>query len=103
MREKDKETRKAKNNIALTDAQVAEMDNFNDERLSDREVMAKDIFVLTCLCGQRISDVFRLILNFNEYEKETINGLVFYRQIAKKTATECIIPISERAMEIINK
>jgi site-specific recombinase XerD len=102
IRESDKETKKAKNNINLSEDAVMQLYNFN-QGLTDRQIMSKDIFVLESLTGQRISDVFRLIKNFDSYEKETIQGLTFYKQYAKKTSTECLIPVNDVALSIIQK
>lgn len=92
---KDKSNKKLARNkkAALTEEQIKQLyENQLNGTPNQKEDEIKNLFVLQCLVGQRIS-------GDNERDKE--NGTISI--IQKKTISRAIIPLVPLAEEIINK
>lgn len=114
-------------NVYLTDERVSQMYEFNPtnrrqlekmiakapkeeqdrlreltEKVTSRKLLeeAKDIFVVGCLTGQRVSDYKRIGLDMIE---ELRDGRRYIRLEQEKTGKEVYLPIDERVPLILNK
>lgn len=114
-------------NVYLTDERVAEMYAFNPtdrqqleeminraplkERATLRELTekktsrrlleeAKDIFVVGCLTGQRVSDYKRINKDMIERLRD---GRTYIRIIQEKTEKEVFLPLDIRVLQILDK
>jgi integrase len=59
----------------------------------------RDIFIVGCLTGQRVSDYSRI----NQDMITVINGVEFIQITQQKTAKKVFIPVDKRVKEILNK
>lgn len=81
---KDERGKEDKTHFSLT---KEEIDRIKDcKGLDAKQELYRDIFILQCNCGQRISDVVRYITNTN-IEKEKIKGQTIVRLKTKKEKT----------------
>ena len=101
---KDKSNKELARNkeIALTEEQIKQLYEYQPTgtgKQIQKKVEIRDLFVLQCLVGQRISDMYNFFNGDNERDKE--NGTISI--IQKKTGASAIIPLVPMAEEIINK
>lgn len=101
---KDKSNKELARNkeVALTEEQIKRLYEYQPtgtEKQIQKKIEVKDLFVLQCLVGQRISDMRKLFNGDNERDEE--NGTISI--IQKKTGARAIIPLVPLAEEIINK
>ena len=101
---KDKSNKELARNkeIALTEEQIKQLYEYQPTgtgKQIQKKVEIRDLFVLQCLVGQRISDMYKFFNGDNERDKE--NGTISI--IQKKTGASAIIPLVPMAEEIINK
>ena len=101
---KDKSNKELARNkeVALTEEQIKQLYEYQPtgiEKQIQKKVEIRDLFVLQCLVGQRISDMYKFFNGDNERDKE--NGTISI--IQKKTGARAIIPLVPMAEEIINK
>ena len=101
---KDKSNKELARNkeVALTEEQIKQLYEYQPsgtENQIKKKTEIKDLFVLQCLVGQRISDMQKFFNGDNERDEE--NGTISI--IQKKTGSRAIIPLVPMAEEIINK
>ena len=88
--------------VALTEEQIKQFYEYQPtgaENQTKKKTEIKDLFVLQCLVGQRISDMYKFLNGDNERDEE--NGTISI--IQQKTGARAIIPLVPMAEEIINK
>lgn len=101
---KDKSNKELAHNkeVALTEKQIKQLYEHQltgTEKQIKKKMEIRDLFVLQCLVGQRISDMQKLFNGDNERDEE--NGTISIVQ--QKTGARSIIPLVPMAEEIINK
>lgn len=101
---KDKSNKELARNkeVALTEEQIKQLYEYQPsgtEKQVEKNTEIKDLFVLQCLVGQRISDMQKFLNNDNERDKE--NGTISIVQ--QKTGARAIIPLVPLAEEIIDR
>lgn len=101
---KDKSNKELARNkeVALTEEQIKRLYEYRPtgtEKQIKKKMEIKDLFVLQCLVGQRVSDMQKLFNGDNERDEE--NGTISIVQ--QKTGAKAIIPLVPMAEEIINK
>ena len=101
---KDKSNKELARNkeVALTEEQIKQLYEYQPsgtENQIKKKTEIKDLFVLQCLVGQRISDMYKFFNGDNERDEE--NGTISIVQ--QKTGARAIIPLVPLAEEIIDK
>lgn len=101
---KDKSNKELARNkeVALTEEQIKQFYEYQPsgtENQIKKKTEIKDLFVLQCLVGQRISDMHKFFNGDNERDEE--NGTISI--IQQKTGARAIIPLVPMAEEIIDK
>ena len=101
---KDKSNKELARNkeVALTEEQIKRLYEYRPtgtEKQIKKKMEIRDLFVLQCLVGQRVSDMQKLFNGDNERDEE--NGTISIVQ--QKTGAKAIIPLVPMAEEIINK
>lgn len=101
---KDKSNKELAHNkeVALTEKQIEQLYDHQltgTEKQIKKKMEIRDLFVLQCLVGQRISDMQKFFNGDNERDEE--NGTISI--IQQKTGARAIIPLVPMAEEIINK
>ena len=101
---KDKSNKELARNkeVALAEEQIKQLYEHQPtgtENQVKKKTEIKDLFVLQCLVGQRISDMQKFFNGDNERDKE--NGTISIVQ--QKTGARAIIPLVPLAEEIIDK
>lgn len=101
---KDKSNKELAHNkeVALTEKQIKQLYEHQltgTEKQIKKKMEIRDLFVLQCLVGQRISDMQKFFNGDNERDEE--NGTISI--IQQKTGARAIIPLVPMAEEIINK
>ncbi len=101
---KDKSNKELARNkeVALTEEQIKQLYEYQlsgTENQIKKKTEIKDLFVLQCLVGQRISDMYKFFNGDNERDEE--NGTISIVQ--QKTGARAIIPLVPLAEEIIDK
>ncbi|WP_418543547.1 tyrosine-type recombinase/integrase [Parabacteroides goldsteinii] len=100
IKNKANKTKRNEKKVALTIEQVKDIYNYTPKgRNATRETEIKDMFVLQCLVGQRISDMPKFLNG--EYELDTKNNTISI--IQQKTGELAIIPLFNEAKEILAK
>jgi len=82
--------------ITLTKAELL---NINALELTGTKDDVRDIFVLACFLGARISD-FKAFKSENVY---TQGGTMFFQYVQEKTGSICKIPVNPIAQKILDK
>ena len=100
---KDKSNKELARNkeVALTEEQIKRLYEYRPtgtEKQIKKKMEIRDLFVLQCLVGQRVSDMQKLFNGDNERDEE--NGTISIVQ--QKTGAKAIIPLVPMAEEIIN-
>ena len=101
---KDKSNKELAHNkeVALTEDQIKQLYEYQPtgtEKQVKKKTEIRDLFVLQCLVGQRISDMHKFFNGDNERDEE--NGTISIVQ--QKTGARAIIPLVPMAEEIIDK
>lgn len=101
---KDKSNKELAHNkqVALTEEQINQLYKYQPigtENQIKKKIEIRDLFVLQCLVGQRISDMHKFFNGDNERDEE--NNTISITQ--QKTSTRAIIPLVPLAKEIISK
>lgn len=100
IKDKANKTKKNEKKVALTMEQVKQIYAYIPKgRNAERNIEIKDMFVLQCLVGQRISDIPKFIKG--EYKLDDINKTISI--IQQKTGEIAIIPLFDEAKEILDK
>ncbi len=85
--------------IYLTFEDLTKIENISKEKLTDNLERAKDLLIISCFTGQRISDFMRFTKE--QIRIEDGKHLLEFRQ--KKTDKLTIIPLHPKVLEILNK
>ncbi|ADY37633.1 integrase family protein [Phocaeicola salanitronis DSM 18170] len=88
--------------IALTEEQVQQLYSFQptgDEKRINRFTEIRDLFVLQCLLGQRISDMYKFFSGDYEWDEENETVSI----IQQKTGSRAIIPLTSLSKDLISK
>lgn len=88
--------------IALTEEQVQQLYSFQptgDENRVKKFIEIRDLFVLQCLLGQRISDMSKFFTGDYEWDEENETVSI----IQQKTGSRAIIPLTSLSKELISK
>ena len=88
--------------VALTEEQVQQLYSFQptgDEKRVKRFTEIRDLFVLQCLLGQRISDMEKFFTGNYEWDEENDTVSI----IQQKTGSRAIIPLTSLSRELISK
>jgi integrase len=85
--------------IYLTFDCLTKIENISKEKLTDSLDNAKDLLIISCYTGQRISDFMRFTKE--QIRIEDGKHLLEFRQ--KKTGKLTIIPLHPKVLEILNK
>lgn len=101
---KDKSNKELAQNkeVALTEEQIKQLYEYQltgTEKQVQKNTEIRDLFVLQCLVGQRISDMQKFFNGDNERDEE--HGTISIVQ--QKTGARAIIPLVPMAEEIISK
>lgn len=101
---KDKSNKELARNkeVALTEEQIKQLYGHQPsgtEKQVEKNTEIRDLFVLQCLLGQRVSDMQKFFNGDNERDEE--NGTISI--IQQKTGARAIIPLVPLAEEIIDK
>ena len=101
---KDKSNKELARNkeVALTEEQIKQLYEYQPsgtEKQIEKNTEIRDLFVLQCLVGQRVSDMQKFFNGDNERDEE--NGTISIVQ--QKTGARAIIPLVPLAEEIIDK
>lgn len=101
---KDKSNKELARNkeVALTEEQIKQLYGHQPsgtEKQVEKNTEIRDLFVLQCLVGQRVSDMQKFFNGDNERDEE--NGTISI--IQQKTGARAIIPLVPLAEEIIDK
>ena len=101
---KDKSNKELAQNkeVALTEEQIQQLYEYQltgTEKQVQKNTEIRDLFVLQCLVGQRISDMQKFFNGDNERDEE--HGTISIVQ--QKTGARAIIPLVPMAEEIISK
>lgn len=97
---KDERGKEDKSHFSLTKEEIDKIKNCKG--LDARQKVYRDIFILQCNCGQRISDVVRYITNTNVV-KEVIDGQTIVRLGTKKESTTSYFIENEETDYFFNK
>jgi integrase len=92
------------NHIYLTEAEIQRIENLNDEDLTDGLRNAKDWLLISCYCGQRVSDFMRFkkaMIRYEEDDKGELKPLLEFTQV--KTGKIMTIPLHSKIIEILEK
>jgi integrase len=90
--------------IYLTPAELKNIENIEDEKLTDGLTNARDWLLISCYCGQRVSDFLRFDKSMIRYEKSNkgeLKPLIEFTQV--KTNKVMTIPLHNKIIEIMKK
>lgn len=85
--------------VTLTEDELIHLYKFDNLLPAQKE--ARDIFILQCLIGQRITDTLDLLLNKIKYEIGIENGIEVIKFIQQKNDETAIVPLFPIAKEIL--
>ncbi|MFV8366366.1 phage integrase SAM-like domain-containing protein [Flavobacterium sp. XS1P27] len=91
-------------NIYLTPKEIANIENIKSKDLTDGLENARDWLLISCYCGQRVSDFLRFDKSMIRYEKNKageLKPLIEFTQV--KTDKIMTIPLHPKIMEILKK
>lgn len=91
-------------NIYLNEQEIASIENLKVEDLSEAQDNARDWLLISCYCGQRVSDFLRFDNSMIRYEKNKageLKPLIEFTQI--KTDKMMTIPLHTKIIEIMKK
>ena len=92
------------NHIYLNEAEIIRIENLKDKELTEGLVNAKDWLLISCYCGQRVSDFLRFDKSMIRYEKNksgVLKPLLEFTQV--KTGKIMTIPLHKKIIKILNK
>jgi integrase len=90
--------------IYLNEEEIAKIENLKDQDLTDGLVNAKYWLLISCYCGQRVSDFMRFQKSMIRYEKNRKGipkPLLEFTQV--KTGKIMTIPLHSKILEILKK
>lgn len=91
-------------NIYLTLEEIERIENIEIKDLTDALENARDWLLISCYCGQRVSDFLRFDKSMIRYEKDkkgALKPLIEFTQV--KTDKIMTIPLHKKIMEILKK
>lgn len=91
-------------NIYLTLTEIANIENIKSKDLTGGLENARDWLLISCYCGQRVSDFLRFDKSMIRYEKNKageVKPLIEFTQV--KTDKIMTIPLHPKIMEILKK
>jgi len=91
-------------NIYLNNDEIAKIENIKKNKLTDSLSNARDWLIISCYCGQRVSDFLRFEKSMIRYEKNKagiLKPLIEFTQV--KTDKIMTIPLHSKIMEILKK
>jgi integrase len=91
-------------NIYLTVDEIERIENLNSKYLTDALENARDWLLISCYCGQRVSDFLRFNKSMIRYEKNKegiLKPLIEFTQV--KTDKIMTIPLHIKIMDILKK
>ncbi|WP_369753333.1 phage integrase SAM-like domain-containing protein [Flavobacterium sp. WC2409] len=86
-------------NIFLTFDEIKAIENIEKSKLTDSLENAKDWLIISCYCGQRVSDFMRFTADMIRIE----NGKSLIEFTQKKTNKIMTVPLHPKIIEILNK
>jgi len=92
------------NHIYLTLKDIKRIEKIKDDKLTEGLRNAKDWLLISCYCGQRVSDFMRFDKSMIRYEKnnnDVLKPLIEFTQ--KKTGKIMTIPLDKKIMKILKK
>jgi len=90
--------------IYLTDLEIKQIEKLKDAELTNGLINAKDWLIISCYCGQRVSDFMRFDKSMIRYEKNkkgVLKPLMEFTQV--KTGKMMTIPIHKKIIKILKK
>jgi len=91
-------------NIYLDINEIYKIENIKNKDLTEGLENARDWLLISCYCGQRVSDFLRFDKSMIRYEKDktgVLKPLIEFTQV--KTDKIMTIPLHSKIMEILNK
>ena len=91
-------------NIYLTLEEIESIEKIESKDLTEGLENARDWLLISCYCGQRVSDFLRFDKSMIRYEKDktgVLKPLIEFTQV--KTDKIMTIPLHKKIMEILNK
>lgn len=91
-------------NIYLTLEEIERIENIESKDLTDALENARDWLLISCYCGQRVSDFLRFDKSMIRYEKDkkgALKPLIEFTQV--KTDKVMTIPLHKKIMKILKK
>jgi len=91
-------------NIYLNSEDITKIESININKLTDSLSNARDWLLISCYCGQRVSDFLRFDKSMIRYEKNksgVLKALIEFTQV--KTQKIMTIPLHPKILEILNK
>ena len=91
-------------NIYLDEKEIAEIEKLKSKDLTDGLENARDWLLISCYCGQRVSDFLRFDKSMIRYEKNKageLKPLIEFTQV--KTEKIMTIPLHKKIIEIMKK
>lgn len=92
------------NHIYLTEAEIKRIEKLKGEELTDGLKNAKDWLLISCYCGQRVSDFMRFnksMIRYEENKKGDLKPLLEFTQV--KTDKMMTIPLHKKIIKILKK
>lgn len=90
--------------IYLSEAEIKKIEKLKDDELTEGLKNARDWLLISCYCGQRVSDFMRFkksMIRFEENKKGKLKPLLEFTQV--KTGKVMTIPLHKKIMKILNK
>ncbi len=91
-------------NIYLNNEELTKIENIKKNKLTDSLQNARDWLIISCYCGQRVSDFLRFDKSMIRYEKNkegVLKPLIEFTQV--KTDKIMTIPLHSKIMAILKK
>lgn len=91
-------------NIYLDEKEILAIEKIESEKLTDGLENARDWLLISCYCGQRVSDFLRFDKSMIRYEKDktgVLKPLIEFTQV--KTDKIMTIPLHSKIIEIMQK
>lgn len=91
-------------NIYLNETEIQQIENITPDKLTEGLENDRDWLLISCYCGQRISDFLRFNKSMIRHEKNKsgiVKPLIEFTQV--KTGKIMTIPLHYKIMEILNK
>lgn len=85
--------------IYLTFEELEKIEKIDPKKLTDSLDNAKDWLIISCYCGQRVSDFMRFTNEMIRIE----NGKSLIEFTQKKTGKKMTVPLHQKIIEILNK